>query len=322
MRASPTPDRARMKRGWCPTLDTPMQSGDGLLVRIQPRHARLNPTQARTLATAAERHGNGIIELTQRGNLQLRGLRDTTIDPFAAAMAEAYLPSPGHVLPPPLLGDDPTLNPAAEALVERIEAALSRFQLPPKLTIAIEAGGILANRPIAADLVATPTGLHRPPQGHAPAPVGPLTYPGTQDAAFGLAPPFGQLDAAMLHALADLAERHATTLRITPWRAILLGRIPRTARIAPGPAWIVDPEDPRLLVTACIGAPACLRATTPTRIDAARLRPTRPTHVSGCIKGCAHPAPAPVTYVARDGRYDLVLDGRASDRPIRHGVTL
>ena len=311
-----------LRRGWCPTLDAPMPSGDGLLVRVQPPRARLTHAQAHALADAAERHGNGVIELTQRGNIQLRGLSPRSIAPFADAMAGAGLPSPGHVLPPPLLGADPGLDPGAEALLRRIEAALAPFALPAKLTIAIDAGGLFAGRPIAADLVATPRGLHPAPKGHAPTPAGPLAYPGTTHAAFALAPPFGQLDAPMLRDAADLAHAHGTTLHVTPWRALVLGRLDAAARPAAGPAWITDPRDPRLLVTACIGAPGCLRATTPTRIDAARLRPTVPTHVSGCPKGCAHPGPAPLTYVARDGRYDLVHDGRASDTPTRTGITL
>jgi precorrin-3B synthase len=45
-------------------------------------------------------------------------------------------------------------------------------------------------------------------------------------------------------------------------------------------------------------------------------------HVSGCEKGCAHPRPAPLTFVARNGRYDLVRDGTASDPPSLCNLTL
>jgi precorrin-3B synthase len=45
-------------------------------------------------------------------------------------------------------------------------------------------------------------------------------------------------------------------------------------------------------------------------------------HVSGCAKGCAHPRAAPVTLVGRDGLYDLVLGGTASDLPASSGLTL
>ena len=39
-------------------------------------------------------------------------------------------------------------------------------------------------------------------------------------------------------------------------------------------------------------------------------------HVSGCAKGCAHARAAAVTLVGRDGRYDMVLDGRAANEPV------
>ncbi len=45
-------------------------------------------------------------------------------------------------------------------------------------------------------------------------------------------------------------------------------------------------------------------------------------HVSGCEKGCAHPGAARVTLVGRDGRYDLVDDGVASDAPTLRNLTL
>ena len=38
-------------------------------------------------------------------------------------------------------------------------------------------------------------------------------------------------------------------------------------------------------------------------------------HVSGCAKGCAHPAAAPVTLVGSDDGAGLVIDGRAGDEP-------
>ncbi|MBC7480195.1 MAG: precorrin-3B synthase, partial [Pseudorhodobacter sp.] len=62
-------------QGWCPGALRPMMSGDGLVVRVRPRMARLTPLQVRGLATAALTHGNGLIDLTARANLQLRGVR-------------------------------------------------------------------------------------------------------------------------------------------------------------------------------------------------------------------------------------------------------
>ncbi len=329
-----------LKRGWCPGLYDPMPSGDGLLVRVKPPRARLGPGQARAVAAAAARFGNGVVELTQRGNLQLRGLSPATAAPFARAMVAAGLadPDPARearraVMPPPLLGDDPGLAPDAEALTARLEAAFATDErlarLPPKFAVSVDAGGVLAGRPVAADLVAWTDGraarLRPARRGAAPPPVGLLPYD-ADHGAFGLAPPFGQMDAAMLRRLAALADRLGAALRVTPWRAVLLGRVPRreAERIAAeaGAAWITDPDDPRLLVTACVGQPGCASATVAARADAARLRPSLPVHVSGCAKGCAHPGPAARTLVGRDGRYDLVRDGRAKDAPCATGLSL
>ena len=45
-------------------------------------------------------------------------------------------------------------------------------------------------------------------------------------------------------------------------------------------------------------------------------------HLSGCAKACAHPHAAPVTLVARNGRYDLVRDGVASAPPALRDLSL
>jgi precorrin-3B synthase len=130
----------------------------------------------------------------------------------------------------------------------------------------------------------------------------------------------------MLHALAALAEHHGTAIRVTPWRALLLGHVSQTATIGAGPAWITAPDDPRLQITTCVGAPGCRSGSTPTRADAARLatalHPQQTVHLSGCSKGCAHPAAAPLTFVARNGRYDIVHHGRAGDTPVSTGIEL
>lgn len=65
-------------QGWCPGALRPMQSGDGLVVRIRPRGGRLTPDQARAIATLATAHGNGLIDLSSRANVQLRGLTETS----------------------------------------------------------------------------------------------------------------------------------------------------------------------------------------------------------------------------------------------------
>ncbi len=156
------------RRGWCPSLYDPMPTGDGLLVRVKPPGARLPAPAARALAEAAARYGNGVIELTRRGNLQVRGLRPDGVAPFAAAMAAAGLADADAererrrvVIAPSLAGDDP--DAVDDGLAERIEAALAnRPALASKFCIAVDAGGVLAGWPLAADiLVRIEAGQHR-----------------------------------------------------------------------------------------------------------------------------------------------------------------
>ena len=61
-------------QGWCPGALRPMMSGDGLVVRIRPRAGRLTPAQAEGIARLSEKHGNGLLDLSSRANLQLRGI--------------------------------------------------------------------------------------------------------------------------------------------------------------------------------------------------------------------------------------------------------
>ncbi|MTH79766.1 precorrin-3B synthase [Paracoccus aestuariivivens] len=72
-------------RGWCPGAHRPMMSGDGLVVRVRPPAGELTRRQASGLADAAERYGNGQIELTNRANLQVRGVSN---DNYASLLSD------------------------------------------------------------------------------------------------------------------------------------------------------------------------------------------------------------------------------------------
>lgn len=61
-------------KGWCPDAWHPMETGDGLLVRVKPRLARLTRDQALGLCALAGRFGNGIVDVSRRANLQIRGV--------------------------------------------------------------------------------------------------------------------------------------------------------------------------------------------------------------------------------------------------------
>lgn len=141
--------------------------------------------------------------------------------------------------------------------------------------------------------------------------------------AFGAGLPFGAMGAELLATLADLAERAGDGIvRLTPWRCVLIAGEPDPSVLA-ALGLITAADDPLLRVSACPGQPGCESASVGTRALASGLRP-RPgvdIHVSGCSKGCAHPGAAALTFVGRDGRYDLVREGRADDMAVRRGLT-
>lgn len=73
-------------QGWCPGALRPMQSGDGWVVRVRPRAGRLSQDQARGIATLVRAHGNGLIDLSARGNMQLRGVSMASHAPLIAGL--------------------------------------------------------------------------------------------------------------------------------------------------------------------------------------------------------------------------------------------
>jgi precorrin-3B synthase len=82
---------SQRRRGFCPGVWTPMESGDGLIVRIRSGAWGLSSQKLRALARLARSHGSGIVELTRRANLQLRGVRPAELAPLQAALVEHEL---------------------------------------------------------------------------------------------------------------------------------------------------------------------------------------------------------------------------------------
>ena len=152
------PDITSMQRGACPALAAPMQTGDGLLVRLRPAGGALTISQFRALAWAAVRHGNGILDITAHGNLQIRGLRAGSVRPLAADIDAAGIAVPGGVAIEisPLHGVDiDEIADAAEmeaALRNRLGAFLSSPRLAPKLSILVDGGGQFSLSTLVADI--------------------------------------------------------------------------------------------------------------------------------------------------------------------------
>lgn len=93
-------------KGWCPGAYRPMMSGDGLVVRVRPMLARLEREQALGLCAAAQDFGSGVIDLTSRANLQIRGVAEAAHEPLLQRLNGLGL-----------LPDDPALESRRNILV-------------------------------------------------------------------------------------------------------------------------------------------------------------------------------------------------------------
>ncbi|KXV73693.1 hypothetical protein AD953_15050 [Acetobacter malorum] len=136
--------------------------------------------------------------------------------------------------------------------------------------------------------------------------------------AYAAVAPLGRLTAATLRSCAEVAQEGDGLLRMTPWSGLVFSGLEEIPEIS---GMITHPDDARLRVYACIGAPGCVQAVGDVGRDALALAPFLPDkadlHVSGCRKGCAHPGAATVTLVAGGEGYGAVLQGKAGDEPIR-----
>ncbi len=143
-------------RGACPSLADPMPTGDGLLVRLTPDEPALAPGEVVALARAASLFSNGLIEVTRRGRIQVRGLSPATLAPFAAALDDAGIgPAAGFRCETgPLAGLDRQEicdpRPLATAIDARIRAGALR--LAPKFAVVVDGGGAVSLDGLAADI--------------------------------------------------------------------------------------------------------------------------------------------------------------------------
>lgn len=146
------------RRGACPALSAPMQTGDGLLVRLNPIAGGLSPKSLIGLAESALRHGNGIMEVTARGSLQIRGLTAESarlladeVNALGIAVRTGVPVETG-----PLAGIDPREIADPRPLAERIRAAIEEAgltaRLGPKVSVVVDGGGQSRMDAVTADV--------------------------------------------------------------------------------------------------------------------------------------------------------------------------
>lgn len=149
---------APLRRGACPGLSTPMPTGDGLLARLTPAGGTIPFDAFANLCGAARTHGNGIIEITARGNIQVRGLSSTSAPTFATAIATSGIEGIDGV---PIIADplnnldlDAAIDAGslAAALRKALAAAPFVSRLGAKVSVTVDGGGPLHLDALAADV--------------------------------------------------------------------------------------------------------------------------------------------------------------------------
>ncbi|MFN4057582.1 MAG: cobalamin biosynthesis protein CobG [Roseinatronobacter sp.] len=142
-------------QGWCPGALRPMQSGDGLVVRVRPRLAELSAAQALALCDLAQAHGAGLIDVTNRANLQVRGVSEASYPALLAGLqdwglvdADVTTETRRNILVIP----DWVERDLTEWLALELTARLGELpDLPPKMGFAIDTGAAPRLTAMSAD---------------------------------------------------------------------------------------------------------------------------------------------------------------------------
>lgn len=131
----------------CPGALTVHQAADGALVRIRLPGGMITSAQLTALAQVAEQFGSPAMELTSRGNIQIRAVTDT--DAAATALTAAgLLPSPTHerarnIVASPLsgrLGGVADVRPLVVDLDRAIQADPALAGLPGRFWFSLDDG--------------------------------------------------------------------------------------------------------------------------------------------------------------------------------------
>lgn len=154
-----TPTRAAAPptvKGRCPGAHRPMMSGDGLVVRIRPRAGRMVAEAVLGLCDLAERHGSGALDLTNRANLQIRGVAPSAHEALLLGLEDLGLLDPDaemerrrNLLVDPFAPLEGLSHRLAQALTEVLPSLPA---LPAKIGYAFDAGPAPLLRDSSADL--------------------------------------------------------------------------------------------------------------------------------------------------------------------------
>lgn len=158
-----TESNTKSVRGLCPGALKPMESGDGLIVRLRARAGALPAEGLLAIAGIAQRYGNGLIDLTRRANVQIRGVTQEALPALWSDLSMLGLLDPSseaeavrNVMVNPLAGIDATEVCDVRDLARELERHLledqSMWQLPSKFGFVVDGGGLLSLDDERADI--------------------------------------------------------------------------------------------------------------------------------------------------------------------------
>jgi len=289
------------------------QAADGALVRVRLPGGMITAAQVAMLCTVSSGFGSGTLQLTARGNVQLRGITDLT------AVAEAIVPllSQAGVVPSAthervrnmvavfgdgcallLTGRDTGIRLAEDDVVNALIAVAVRFiETRGKAWRVNELDDVQCLLP-GVELSATPfPAVTKPPVGWISQEDGRVTL--------GAAVPLGVLPARVAEYLAAIEA----PLVITPWRSVLVcdldeGVADAALRVLAPLGLVFDQNSPWLNVSACTGSPGCAHSAADVRADAALSLKTDSAvhrHFVGCERACGSPLSADVLVASGQG---------------------
>lgn len=261
-------ERTRPDR--CPGVLALHEAADGWLARVRVPGGRLTAAALLALAAVSEQLGNGLVDLTARANIQLRGLAPEAVTTLAPRLAAAgLLPSAAHdrarnVLASPLAGRAPGaldhVDPVVALLDAEVSASKLLSELPGRFCFLVD-DGTGAGRETGPDVTVLARGAGRfgvALDGR------PLAFDGDSAAAVGLAL---RAAGAFVMARGDawrLSETPGGAGTIAATLGLALAPVTRAARTRGFVPGAIEQRDGRVALTALapLGqlSPSLLRA--------------------------------------------------------------
>ena len=151
-------DASALRPSACPGLLRIVPALDGGICRVKLAGGKLSASQALAIADAIELHASGVVDITNRANLQLRGVRRGHEEALAAALldaglgpndtAHAFADDVRNVMISPTAGRDAhaayDTRPLAAALLALLQNDPRCAALSPKFALLLDGGERLA----------------------------------------------------------------------------------------------------------------------------------------------------------------------------------